>query len=67
MIITMTQLINERASANETIEETTQEHRERSGSVFLTTNEVFFMQTAPHELRFVIKTLAVPCVMCKYC
>jgi len=47
----MTQLINERASANETIEETTQENRERSENVFLTTNEVVLM----HELRFVIK------------
>jgi len=42
----MTQLINERASANETIEETTQENRERSERVFLTTNEVVLMQTA---------------------
>ena len=42
----MTQLINERASANETIKETTQENRDRSESVFLTTNEVVLMQTA---------------------
>jgi len=42
----MTQLINERTSANETIEETTQKDRERSESVFLTTNEVVLMQTA---------------------
>jgi len=42
----MTQFINERASANETIEETTQENRERSESVFLTSNEIVLMQTA---------------------
>jgi len=43
----MTQLLNERTSANKTIEETTQENRERSENVFLTTNEVILMQTAP--------------------